>query len=270
MTGARKTTLESRVEPALVAAAEQAIREALALPLGKLTRVKLTAEAKLELERQLVARGLERTAKAIRVPVDAQIAALVEDGRRVPLKDVPKRIKGAPRTEITAAITRLLRAGRARVVVRTAAEVLVGGAEAALDPAEIAALKKLSADLVKTVKKVSARGHPRSLLREDLAALLAAITPIEHAVPSRTRITEAIRRLEDPALKLVRVPDLVRALDGQLALAEVHRALLEEAERGTIELRPEAGAEFLADADARLCPPGPRGTVFSYVRLRSP
>src|SRR5690349_3858776 len=101
MTGARRATLESRVEPALVAAAEQAIREALALPLAKLTRVKLTAEAKLELERQLVARGLERTPKAMRVPIDAQIAALLEDGRRVPLKDIPRRVKGAPRTEIT-------------------------------------------------------------------------------------------------------------------------------------------------------------------------
>ena len=35
----------------------------------------------------------------------------------------------------------------------------------------------------------------------------------------------------------------------------------------TIELRPEAGSEFLQDNDAALCPRGPRGTVFSFARL---
>ena len=58
--------------------------------------------------------------------------------------------------------------------------------------------------------------------------------------------------------------------EGRATIAEVHRALLDAAAAGTVELRPEAGGEFLKEEDARLCPAGPRGTVLSYARLREP
>src|SRR5262249_36337727 len=127
---------------------------------------------------------------------------------------------------------------------------------------------------------------PRSILREDLAELLAPIERAAYAGHDGGRppmppgaaaappadpaaiVGEALRRMA--VLGLTRVPELVRALDGQVALADVHRALFQADDAGVIELRPEAGGEFLAEEDARLCPPGPRGTVFSYAALVKP
>lgn len=254
------------------------MRAAGALALPRLTSVKLGPAARAELERHLVAAGLERTPKAVRVPLGEQIRALVQGGGRVALKDVPKRVKGGAKKETDAALDRLLRAGAARVVVRTQVEVLVGGADHALSPAEVAALVKAHAALGKVLKKVTAKGHPRSILRDNLAALLGPLSPAAPAgqgaapagLDAAAIVAEALRRLRPPVLELVRVPDLVRALEGRVALADVHRALLVADAAGAIELRPEAGGEFLDEAEARLCPPGPRGTVLSYARVREP
>ena len=260
-------------EPTLVGEVERAVRQAGALPLGKLTRAKLTKEAQADLLEQLVARGLERRPKAVRVPVEEQLVPLVMGGGRVPLKDVPRRVKGATKAEINAALGRLVRADKLRVVVSTQVEVLVGGAERILEPPEIASLAKLHAELAKTLKKVGAKGPPRTLLREDLAPLLDALERAARpakAQPAHVIVDDALRRMEDPVLKLIRIPDLVRALAGRLPVSDIHRALSDAATRGAIELRPEAGGEFLQPDDARLCPPGPRDTVFSYARLLSP
>ncbi|HVK71115.1 MAG TPA: hypothetical protein VM694_41950 [Polyangium sp.] len=268
----RKTVLLNQVDAQLVDDVERAVRTAKALPPARLTRIKLTSEANAELVRQLVARGLERSSQTIRVPLVAQIESLLQGGARVPLKDAAKRIKGGTKAEINATLAKLVREGRARVVVRTQVDVLVGPAERALDPVEITRLANVAAQLAKTLKKVQAKGLPRSLLQEDLAALfaplepshrLAAATPNE--APSRL-VDEALRLLEDPMLKLVRVPELVRSLSGRLSLDAIHHALAEGVKDGTLELRPEAGAEFLKPEDVPLCPPGPRGTVLSYAR----
>ena len=65
---------------------------------------------------------------------------------------------------------------------------------------------------------------------------------------------------------LIRVPDVVRALMPHASITTIHDALLTLAKHGTIELRPEAGSEFLKPEDAEVCPRGPRETVFSYAR----
>lgn len=69
----------------------------------------------------------------------------------------------------------------------------------------------------------------------------------------------------DPHLGLISIVKVVRSL-APVPVHDVHAALLALHERSTIELRPEAGSEFLHDDDAALCPPGPRGTVFSFAR----
>jgi hypothetical protein len=231
-----------------------------------------------------VAGGLERAGKVMRVPLAEQVVALVQGGGRVALKDVAKRVKGGAKKELDAAIDKLVRAGEARVVVRTQVEVLVSGGDRALSAEEVGEIVKVQAALAKVLKKVTAKGRARSLLREDLAALLGplagaavpaaaprdAASRAPAADPVDAVVGEALRRLAHPVLGLVRVPDLVRALDGRVPVAEVHRILLAAAEAGTVELRPEAGAEFLGEEDAKLCPPGPRGTVLSYLRLRAP
>ncbi|MDI1476523.1 hypothetical protein QHF84_07935 [Polyangium sp. y55x31] len=272
----RKPHLFQPLNTQIVDDVERSVRDANAVPLTRLTKVKLAPEASSELVRQLVARGLERGPKTIRVPLAAQIENLLQGGTRVPLKDAGKRVKGGTKAEINTALAKLVREGRARVVVRTQTEVLVGPAERALDPTEIAQLSKTVAQVGKTLKKVQAKGLPRSILQEDLAALFAPLLPSLRFITAApddapsTLVDEALRRLEDPALKLVRIPDLVRSLSSRLPLDAIHRALAEGAKDGTLELRPEAGAEFLKPEDVPLCPPGPRGTVLSYARRVSP
>jgi len=268
------------VDPSFVRGVEDAVRRAGAVPLARLTREKLTPGARAALEEQLAASGLERTAKTMRVPLADQILALVQAGARVPVKELGKRVKGAsPAAEIKTALDGLRKQGRARVVIRTELEVLVGPAERVLDPGEVAQLVKLGAALGKTLKKVGARGLPRALLREDVAALLAPLEAItrsraepagDGAAARRELLDAAVARLSDPTLKLARVPDLVRALAERLPTAEVHRALEEAAFAGWLELRPEAGGELLKPEDAALCPPGPRGTVLFFARRLAP
>jgi hypothetical protein len=285
----KRTAPLDRVEATLVDDIERAVRAAKALPPTRLTKTKLTPQASAELLRQLLTRGLERGPQFMRVPLSTQIEALVQGGARVPLKDVSKRVKGGTKAEINAVLAKLVREGRARVVVRTQLEVLAEPTERALDTNEIASLSKLSAQLVKTLKKVQAKGLSRSILHEDLIALFAPLqTSLRGSSTSKDATSEnatsenatskdtphdlveqALRRLEDPKLKLVRIPDLVRSLAGRLSLDAVHRALAEGAKSGTLELRPEAGTEFLKPEDVSLCPPGPRGTVFSFARLVS-
>jgi len=81
------------------------------------------------------------------------------------------------------------------------------------------------------------------------------------------RLYAALRKHNDPRLGLIHVPTVVRALGPRVQVSQVHAALLALAKHGKLELRPEAGREFLSDEDATLCPPGPRGTVFSTARL---
>lgn len=273
-----RTTAPARndVDAALVRGVEEAVRRAGAVLLARLTKEKLTPAARATLEEQLTASGLERTPKAMRVPLAEQLLALVQAGARVPVKELGKRVKGAsPAAEIKTALDALRKQGRVRVVIRTEVEVLVGPGDRVLEPSEVTHLVKLAAALGKTLKKVTAKGLPKALLREDLATLLgpleaitrARIEPAGDGVSARRELLgETVARLEDPKLELVRVPDLVRALAGRLPTADVHRALEEAASAGWIELRPEAGGEFLKAEDAALCPPGPRGTVLFFAR----
>lgn len=118
---------------------------------------------------------------------------------------------------------------------------------------------------------VTEQGH------KDRSALLRAW--LEQAGPGRVssaepqqaslleQVTEAIQRAQDPRLGLVHVPRVVRELQTTFSIKQIHAALFVLYERGKLELRPEAGSEFLSPADAALCPPGPRGTFFSFARF---
>jgi hypothetical protein len=268
----RKPTKADQVDAALVADVERKVREEKSLAISKLPRGKLTPDGLADLERKLVQRGLERTEKTIRVPIEAQILGLLQGGGHVPLVGISKRVKGAIKAEIDVVIHRLIQAGQVRVVIRTAVEVLVGAEERVLSAAELTRLGEVALKLVRILKKIKAKGRPRTMLRDDFAALFEGLEErvVQRPTPSRHLVEAALRRLEDPKLKLVRIPDLVRSLAGKLSVAEVHHALSEAADGGAIELRPDGGTEFLKPEDAVLCPLGPRDTVFSKARLLSP
>ncbi|MDC3988700.1 hypothetical protein [Polyangium jinanense] len=81
------------------------------------------------------------------------------------------------------------------------------------------------------------------------------------------QVLSALRREHDPHLGLISIAKVVRSLVPRVPVNDVHAALFALHEQAMIELRPEAGSEFLRDNDAALCPRGPRGTVFSFARL---
>ena len=100
-----------------------------------------------------------------------------------------------------------------------------------------------------------------------------ALTPaarVSSAEPQRAslleQVSQAIQREQDPRLGLVRVPVVVRELMTSFPLAQIHAVLFTLHKQGALELRPEAGSEFINPKDAALCPPGPRGTLFSFAR----
>ncbi|KYF72903.1 hypothetical protein BE11_33480 [Sorangium cellulosum] len=225
------------------------------------------------------------------MPVEVQLRALLQAGADVPLVGITRRVKGARKAEIERVVSRLVRARQASIVVRGQREKLVSAEARVLSPAEMARLRKVAEGLAGILRMTGRKGEPRAVLRDDVAALLrddvAALLDSfqdrkpERTVPSvqnssataiapRQLVELALRRLEDPKLKIVRIPDLVRSLDGKLSVAEVHHALSEAADGGAIELQPDAGSEFLPTEDAALCPIGPRDTLFSCARLLSP
>lgn len=288
MAGKRK---KNQMDAAHVDRVEHAIREARSLPISKFPRAGLTDSARGELERRLLQRGLERHGSSIRVPIDVQLRALLQAGADVPLVGITRRIKGARKAEIERVVSRLVRAKQACIVVRGQREKVVSAEARVLSPAEMTRLRKVAEGLAGLFKMIERKGEARTVLRDDLAALLAddlaalldgsANRGPERAAPGsqsssatavapRQLVELALRRLEDPKLKIVRIPELVRSLDGKLSVAEVHHALSEAADGGAIELQPDAGSEFLPTEDAVLCPTGPRDTVFSCARLLSP
>lgn len=273
----RKTGLVDAISPQIITEAEARIRASQTLPFARLTSVKLAPKALDELLAHLVSLGLERTSKTVRVPLVAQIESLVSNGARIARKDVAKRVKGATKTEIDSALTKLIREKRIHLVVRTQTEVLVSGNEVVLGLTEVQQLTKAISTLAKTVKKVQAKGLPKTILREDLDVVLgSSVLMPKFAAPNMSEenaerlVVDALRRLESPNIKLVRIAELVRTLESQLPKREVHRVLNKAFEGGTIELRPDGGSEFLKPEDAALCIPGPRGTIFSYARRISP
>lgn len=269
----RKTGLVDQIGPQIIAEAEARIRASQTLPFTRLTSVKLAPKALDELLAHLVSLGLERTPKSVRVPLVTQIESLVSNGARVARKDVAKRVKGATKTEIDATLTKLIREGRIHLVVRTQTEVLVGATELVLGLTEMQQLAKVITNLAKTIKKVQTKGLPKTLLREDLDAVLGSSVQMpKFAAPNTSEenaerlVVDALRQLESPNIRLVRIADLVRTLESRLPKHAIHRVLNKAFEGGTIELRPDGGSEFLKPEDAALCIPGPRGTIFSYAR----
>ena len=271
----RKTVKANRVDAALLADLERKIREDKSLARSKLPKGQLTASALADLEQQLVQRGLELTQKTIRLRIEEQILELLQGGAHVRRAGIKERVKGALKAEIDAAILRLVHDKQVHVVIRTADEMLVGADANVFSAVEMGRLDKVAEQLAAILKKVRAKGGPRTLLRDDVAALFEGLQgvvsrKVDAPLTARQIFDAKLRSLEDPRLKLVNIPTLVRSFVGQLSTADVHHALSEAAERGVIELHPDGGSEYLKPEDAALCPPGPRDTVLSRARILSP
>lgn len=272
MKRAANTARPEEFDAARIGALAQSIQQKGAILLSKLCPKRAHADVRSQIISELVRMGFEQGAKALRIPIEKQILTAVSGGFRIPRRDLGRRVKGATKAEIDGVLRALIASGKVRVVVRAQTEVLVSGEEKTLTSGELNTLKKLSDSLSKTLKKVSAKGQPRSILADDFLSWfepLSAMALKRKSVgkPNTEEVFQALKAHEHPTLKLIRIPDFVRATSGQLGLASIHQSLHELAERGVIELRPEKGGEFLQPAEAQLCPPGSRGTVFSYARI---
>lgn len=253
----------------------QSVRHAGAVALSKLTREKLSENARNQLMQGLLRRGLEPTKKAVRVSVEEQILKTLSGGARIQLRGFGRRIKGAVKAEIDGVLRGLIAAGKVFIVVRMKTEVLVSEGEQTLYAEELKALGKVTDLLGKVLKKVNAKGHNRTVLREDFSALIEPIALLLQANKKTKELgaeefVRALKRFEHPTLKLIRVSEFVRDLEQSMSRDQIHRLLRQLAERGVIELQPELPGEFLSQSDAELCPPGSRGTFFSYARFLSP
>lgn len=108
------------------------------------------------------------------------------------------------------------------------------------------------------------RRHPRIIAT---TRAMDSSPPRDESPKSIMReLLTALHRHRDPHVGLIRVADVVRAMLSHAPLEAIHEGLLTLAKHGTIELRPDGGTEFLKADDVKVCPRGPRDTVFAYAR----
>jgi hypothetical protein len=261
---ARKVQELDHLPDGLVDEVEAAVRQAGAVPLGKLTRVRLTRRAGGLLHEALARRGLERTGRVMRIPVREQVTAALAGGP-VATAALRKRVRGlAGAGELTLVVADLARSRRAAVVMRSGVEHVAQPSPDVLAAEELAAVRDLASALGKAAASTRARaGRPgRSLWRADVIALLdRAGAGLGGGADPVAMVVDAVRRHSSPTTGLAPVPTIARALG-----RDVKGALLAAAAAGLVELRPESGVGLLAPDDAELCPRGPDGWPLSWAR----
>jgi len=270
----RVKTLSDQFDEALVVEAERKIRENGAMAPSKLLPKGLSRAGQALFLESLGRCGLERTGKHMRVPVDEQVQARLASEGPIPLASLAKRLAGVTAVEAKRAATRLVSAGSAVWVMRDGKDVVAPPTVDALSPTELEALKQAVKRVEAMLKWVRPKkGVPtRTLLRNDLgsaACLLSTGPASAEARPADAErmVLDTILRFADGRTGLARVPEVVRAVGGQVAREEALRAMLTLDRAGRIELRPESGIGLLSDADAALCPRGPREVPLSFVRV---
>lgn len=240
-----------------------------ALGLGKLTRA-----AEAELVEGLARAGLEHTGKAVRLPLRPQLLALFDRAGAggVAASAIARGVKGARNAaEVALALRELSDEGLLAPVVEAKTVRWARRGEELLSEAELddlAALAKRLSDLAKKTK--APKGKPRPTLAraslEEAAGLLRAMAGRASPHPIRSVLCAALRAA--PATGgLVRVPDVVRALEGKHPRAGLLAELDALAREGWLELRPEAGIGRMSDEDRAACTKALDGTPLSYARV---
>jgi hypothetical protein len=267
------------VPPGLAEELERAARQAGALAIGKVKppRGTLSRRARAELLDALARRGLERTARAVRVPLREQVDALLEPGEPIATAALRKQLKGVTSAaEFKLVLADLLRARRAALVVRGRVEHVARVSDALLSREEVAELAAMTRSLARLATSTRPRsgGPSRTLLAADVLAL---IDPLRrqlgraHQEPDAgdpvALLVAAARGQTNPTTGLAFVPEVARALDGRLAGDALRAALVSAAGAGLVELRPESGIELLSPAEAAACPRGPDGSPLSWLRV---
>lgn len=280
----RRAELDEIAE-AHVAAAESAVRERGFLPTAKLLNERLSTRAQSALLVALEKRGLERTAKGVRVPLGKQLTRALEAARELPIN---VKLAGASAKEIKSAAYALVREGRAALIKKGRAERLLPADSRVLSASEASAFAEAATRLTALAKKLEAfartarptRTRPGYALMRDEARALAdeASKALDSVADGRSQgdnhhearalVFEAAQNLVMEGIGLVYVPELVQSLANKLVREEVHQVLSDAAQRGELELRPESGLDRLSPGDRAACLVGPSGRLVSYVRMR--
>ncbi len=223
--------------------------------------------------------------RAPAVPAAEQIRSLVCHGSRLAWSAVAKRIVGVPKKERDAALAEALLRAEAFIVVRTTVHTMVAGQEDVLTHEEIdrcADIQRQLGALLKRVQAPLAKKEPlskvkKTLLREDLAAILHDLSTLVRASPrrlsdgaARDALLRRIEQLEKPPIPLVWIPDLTKSLSDVMAPEQVKTTLFDARARGLLELRPESGMGRLSAEDANLCPRDSDGVPLSHTLRLSP
>ncbi len=268
-----------QVPDGLAEETERAVRQSGALPLRRIKPAQgaLSRRAQGLLLETLARRGLERTARALRVPLRDQVAALLAGGAPIATAALRKQLAGVESAaELKLVVRDLVRAGRAALVMRAGKEHIAARDGALLSREQVAQIADVARKLARLAASAKARAGqpPRTLLRVNVLALLDPARRSLDAGDSGDAdgdpvalVIAAVRERIDPTTGLAFVPEVARALDGRLAGDALRAALVGAARSGLVELRPESGVELLTPADAAMCPRGPDGSPLSWLRL---
>jgi len=262
--------------PELIATIVEAVRREGAVTLSTLKLGILSRGAEASLLDALSKAGLEHTGKAIRRPLEAQVrAALFTAGSEgLTIAALGKRVRGArTAAEVALCVRKLAEVGVVVHVIVAKATKLALRDDAHLTESELAAV----ADVAKAINEIAkrtkaAKNKPRPTVTRD--ALEASRDRIAKIIPAdSSRLVEvavdAALRVAPTQGGLIRVPDVVRALETVYTRAAVLAAVDALARDGHVELRPEASLARMHDDDVVRCPRGIDGTPLSYARRSS-
>src|SRR5690606_15308930 len=112
----RRSPEVDEIAPAQIEAAEAAVRRAGAVAVKKLLPARLTRRAEADLVEALARRGLERTPRVVRVPLDQQLREVLGARGELTLTGLGKQLAGVTAAEARRAALALARAGEAALV----------------------------------------------------------------------------------------------------------------------------------------------------------
>lgn len=278
----RKKTQAAAPDPGEhVARARALLADSAALKLSALG----PAAVRKQVAAALVQEGFEVTTSFVRKPLRAQLLSALEHGALLSLKGIGAHVVGASAADATRAANELAKAGAAKLVLRGKALSLCSNGTRTLGAAQLRTLDRELADLKKLVGQALKAKVPTCVLVTDVEDTLARALPQAASAAARPerpapqagvtpqlddRLSQVLRAVDaarDVKLGLSFVPRVVELLALEaLSIEGAQAALLDAAERGAVELRPEGGLNRLSAAELLLCLPGPQGTKLSWVK----
>jgi hypothetical protein len=223
---------------------------------------------------KLLQAGFEVTSRLVRIPAAQQIQEALASKGQLPLKGLHQIIVGFTAKELAPIVEQLVRSGVAVRLLRTKAEWLARRDVDVLTEDELRALNRCVHEWAKQTSQVMAsRRRGLFVWRQDVRALLEVLATFDVA---RTRVAatadnvrqhllETIRNQVNPSVGMAFVPTVVQSL--QLPVDQVQHLLVEEANKGHLELRSDSGSARFTEAELSAAPCAPDGSRLIWIRL---